>query len=68
LAASDYLPIRVKVNSHFLGRLGGAGFDGGDKSRSNPDGGGTVHEGSGDASNYDQRSKHQQTEKTQPAT
>jgi hypothetical protein len=48
--------------------LFGTGFDGGDKSCSNPDGGGTVHEGSGDASNYDQRSEHQQTEKTRPAT
>jgi hypothetical protein len=68
LAVSDYLPIPVQVNSRFFGRLGGAKFDGGDKSRSNPDGGGTVHQGSGDASNYDQRSEHQQTEKTRPAT
>jgi hypothetical protein len=53
--------------SRFFGRLGGARFDSSDKSRPNPDGGGTVHQGSGDASTYDQKSGHQQTKKTRPA-
>jgi hypothetical protein len=47
--------------------MGGAGFDSSDKSRPNPDSGGTVHQRSGDASTYDQKSGHQQMKETQPA-
>ena len=50
----------IPCNSHFLGRLRGTRFDRSDESRSNPDGGGTVHQRCGDASTCDQELGHRQ--------